>query len=60
MKGFKAISFWPFNLNAMDHMTKPSDAYTTKHVNISYENNDQPNGTINESNGGRMELHVHN
>jgi hypothetical protein len=41
-------------------MTKPSDAYTTKHVNISYENNDQPNGTINESNGGRMELHVHN
>jgi hypothetical protein len=33
----------------MDHRTTPSDAYTTKHVNIYIENNDVFDGVVDES-----------
>ncbi len=40
---------WPLNPNAMDHNTRPNDAYIIAPINILDENNDIPNGTIDES-----------
>jgi hypothetical protein len=49
MNEFRAIGIWPLNPKVIDHRTRQSDAYAIKFVNISYEDNDVFNGTIDES-----------
>jgi hypothetical protein len=49
MSEFKTIGIWPFNPKVIDHRTRQNGAYTIKFVNISYEDNDAFNGTIDEN-----------
>jgi hypothetical protein len=46
--GFKITKIWPLNPKAMDHKTKPSKVYTTTPTNISNEDIDGFDNTINE------------
>jgi hypothetical protein len=45
--GFKVIGIWPLNLKVMDHKTRPFEIYITTPTNISNENNDGFDDTIN-------------
>jgi hypothetical protein len=49
MSRFKAIKIWPFNPKAMDHKTRPCDAYIAEPIDILDENNDAFYGIVYES-----------
>jgi hypothetical protein len=46
--GFKITRIYLLDPNVMNNNTKPYDVYTSMPINISNENNDESNETINE------------
>jgi hypothetical protein len=49
MSRFKAIGIWPLNPKAMDHKTRPCDAYIVEPIDILDENNDAFDGIVYKS-----------
>jgi hypothetical protein len=58
MCGFKATRLCPFNPKAMDHKTRPNDAYIIEPINI-LDHGVFMEWLMKVNNGGRMEL-AHN
>ncbi len=56
--GFKVIGIQLLNPKVIDHKTKPYELYIPTPTNISYENNDGFDDTINRhlNNGEKMEV----